>query len=142
MRIHPLLRRLLRRLGYDWPGEAFDLNFCDRAAAQAVFQEDTGSLLTDGTRSCQEPAHHLLYDQELDSSGGRRGLLVLLDDQNIDCGHGAEIAVGHLTGESLSHTHTGCRNDMNSWHDVGQLPNPAICVFDVFVVSLAWLLVR
>jgi hypothetical protein len=97
-----LRRSWLRRL-YDQPGAAFDLEFTDRGAAQIVFDEGQGSLLTDGTRACMEKSH-ILYDQELDSVGtlpaGARGLLLKMDNAGITCGHDAQIAVGHLASWS------------------------------------------
>ena len=97
--IPPWLRRSWLRRLYDQPGAAFDLDFTDRGAAQIVFDEGQGSLLTDGTRACMEKSH-ILYDQELDSAGtlpaGARGLLLKMDNTGITCGHDAQIAVGHL----------------------------------------------
>ena len=61
---------------YDWPADGFDLDFRDRAAAQQIFEEGLGSLLTDGTRACME-ASHLQYDQLLDAESGARGLRLL-----------------------------------------------------------------
>ena len=88
---------------YDWPADGFDLDFRDRAAAQQIFEEGQGSLLTDGTRACMEKSH-FLYDQELDSAGtlpaGTRGLLLKMDNTGITCGHDAQIAVGHLASWS------------------------------------------
>ena len=43
---------------YDWPADGFDLDFRDRAAAQQIFEEGQGSLLTDGTRACMEASHN------------------------------------------------------------------------------------
>ena len=80
---------------YDWPADGFDLDFRDRAAAQQIFEEGQGSLLTDGTRACME-ASHLQYDQLLDAESGARGLRLLMDGDGITCGHSAQIAVGHL----------------------------------------------
>ena len=101
--IPPWLRRSWRRRLYDQPGAAFDLEFTDRGAAQIVFDEGQGSLLTDGTRACMEKSH-ILYDQELDSVGtlpvGARGLLLKMDNAGITCGHDAQIAVGHLASWS------------------------------------------
>ena len=78
---------------YDWPADGFDLDFRDRAAAQQIFEEGQGSLLTDGTRACME-ASHLQYDQLLDAESGARGLRLLMDGDGITCGHSAQIAVG------------------------------------------------
>ena len=101
--IPPWLRRSWLRRLYDQPGAAFDLDFTDRGAAQIVFDEGQGSLLTDGTRACMEKSH-ILYDQELDSAGtlpaGARGLLLKMDNTGITCGHDAQIAVGHLASWS------------------------------------------
>ena len=101
--VPPWLRRSWLRRLYDQPGAAFDLDFTDRGAAQIVFDEGQGSLLTDGTRACMEKSH-ILYDQELDSAGtlpaGTRGLLLKMDNTGITCGHDAQIAVGHLASWS------------------------------------------
>ena len=95
----PWLRRSwLRRSLYDQPGAAFDLDFTDRGAAQIIFDEGQGSLLTDGTRACMEK-DHILYDQALDSEG-TRGLLITMDNSGVTCGHDAQIAVGHLASWS------------------------------------------
>ena len=107
--IPPWLRRSWLRRLYDQPGAAFDLEFTDRGAAQIVFDEGQGSLLTDGTRACMEKSH-ILYDQELDSVGtlpaGARGLLLKMDNTAITCGHDAKIAVGHLASWSgYTHRH-------------------------------------
>eukprot|EP00966_Prymnesium_polylepis_P204738 4742914-Prymnesium_polylepis.1 len=37
---------------------------------------------------------HLQYNAEI--AAGHRGLVLLMDDQDVTCGHEAEIAVGHL----------------------------------------------
>ena len=92
------LRRWLRRLRARLLGDAtsgFDLDMTSRAAAQAIFEEGSGSLLTDGSRACME-ASHLEYGALLDSASGERGLRLIMDGQGLTCGHGAEIAVGHL----------------------------------------------
>ena len=79
---------------YDEAGAAFDIDFTDRAAAMAVFEEGMGSLLTDGSRACMTPSH-LHYNAEL-GHAGRRGLVIAMDDEDVTCGHDSEIAVGHL----------------------------------------------
>ena len=61
----PALRAwLARQLGYDEPGEGFDLSFTDQDVVRSLFSEDSGSLLTDSSRSCMRE-DHLLYNQEL-----------------------------------------------------------------------------
>lgn len=85
------LRRLRRRLSAVQP---FQLDFMDRGAVQSAFEEGRGPLLTDGSRSCMEP-DHLVYGSLLDRATGESGLQVLLDNKPT-CGHGAEVAVGHL----------------------------------------------
>ena len=84
----------LRRSLYDHSGSPFRVDFTDRGAAQIVFDEGQGSLLTDGTRACME-RDHIQYDQPLDSHG-THGLLLKLDNVGVQCGHDAQIAVGHL----------------------------------------------
>ena len=74
-------------------GGAFYVDFTNRAAAQAVFEEGSGSLLTDGTRACMD-ASHLAYGASL--SNGETGLRMAMDGEGVSCGRGAEIAVGHL----------------------------------------------
>lgn len=86
-----LVSALRRRLN---PAQAFQLDFRNRGAAQALFEEGRGSLLTDGSRACMEPSH-LEYDAVLDATTGERGVQLTMDNQPT-CGHGAEIGVGHL----------------------------------------------
>ena len=97
----PALRAwLARQLGYDEPGEGFDLSFTDQDVVRSLFSEDSGSLLTDSSRSCMRE-DHLLYNQELDGApAGLRGLLLKMDDVEPSCGHGSQISVGHLSSLS------------------------------------------
>jgi len=99
------LLRALRRLLPRWlgggedsaVGAAFVLDLTDRQAAQAIFEEGSGSLLTDGSRSCMETSH-LEYNETLHGlPGGQRGLLLRMDDEGIECGNGAAVATGHLS---------------------------------------------
>ena len=99
------LLRALRRLLPRWlgggedsaVGAAFVLDLTDRQAAQAIFEEGSGSLLTDGSRSCMEISH-LEYNETLHGlPGGQRGLLLRMDDEGIECGNGAAVATGHLS---------------------------------------------
>ena len=89
--LHALVRG---RWLYDQPGAAFDIDFTDSGAAQIIFDEGQGSLLTDGSRACMEK-DHILYDQELDESGAR-GMILKMDNEGVRCGHDSQIAVGHL----------------------------------------------
>ena len=90
-----LLRLVRRQLQQPPGGGAFELDFTDRDAVVRLFEEGTGSLLTDGTRACMEKSH-LEYGVHLEGAEGERGLRLRMDDQGLTCGHGAEIAVGHL----------------------------------------------
>ena len=77
-------------------GGAFDVDFSSRDAAVAIFEEGTGSLLTDGSRACMEPSH-LAYGVPLDGGeAGETGVRLTMDGEGVTCGHDAEIAVGHL----------------------------------------------
>ena len=89
-------RRLLRRLSNE--GGAFDVDFCDAAASQAIFEEGSKTLFTDGSVACMRPSH-IQYNTLLDDTG-RRGLLLTMDNEDVTCGHDAEIAVGHLASYS------------------------------------------
>ena len=92
-------RRLRRRL--DGLGGAFELDFTSRVSAVAIFEEGTGSLLTDGSRACMTPSH-LAYGVAIEGGEtGEMGLRITMDDQDVTCGHDAMIATGHLASRAL-----------------------------------------
>ena len=103
-----------------------------RSAVQAIFEEGHGSLLTDGSRACMEPSH-LEYDVLLDPATGERGLRMLLDDQPM-CGHGAEIAVGHLASWSgYSYGDFEWRARVHHAPDGSSPPSNSFTCFSTFV---------
>ena len=79
----------------------FFLDFTPRdAAAQSIFEEGSGGLYTDGTRACMEASEsHLAYGVPISGGeAGEVGLRLVMDNQDVYCGHSAEVAVGHLAG--------------------------------------------
>jgi hypothetical protein len=90
------LGQLRRHLSGADGGSAFSIDFSQRPLVQAVFEEGSGSLLTDGTRACMEHSH-LKYGVPIEGGDpGEIGLRLVMDGEGLTCGHGAEIAVGHL----------------------------------------------
>ena len=123
-----VVRRVRRRLGYDG---AFAVDFSSRAAAQAIFEEGAGSLLTDGTRACME-ASHLAYGVPL--SNGEVGLRLWMDGEGMTCGRGAEIAVGHLASwRAYSYGDFEWRGRIHHSPNGGRPPANAFTCFSTFV---------
>ena len=95
-----LRRHLVRYLSDGDAGGGFFLDFTSRAAAQSIFEEGSGGLYTDGTRACMEASEsHLAYGVPISGGeAGEVGLRLVMDNQDVYCGHSAELAVGHLAG--------------------------------------------
>ena len=126
------LRHTIRRL-YDKPGTAFSIDGTDRGAAQIIFDEGQGSLLTDGTRACMAQ-DHILYDQELDGADGARGMLLKLDNAGVVCGHDAQIAVGHLASwDGFSYGDFEWVARVHHSPDGGGPPSNSFCCFSTYV---------
>ena len=123
-----VLRRLRRSLGYDG---AFTVDFSSRGAAQAIFEEGSGSLLTDGTRACMETSH-LAYGATL--SNGEVGLRLTMDGSGMTCGKGSEIAVGHLASwKAYTYGDFEWRARIHHAPDGGRPPSNSFTCFSTFI---------
>ena len=125
------LRRAFRRL-YESPAPRFSVDGTDRGAAQIVFDEGQGVLLTDGTRACMAK-DHILYDQQIDADG-TRGMMLVMDNQGVECGHDAQIAVGHLAAwEGYGFGDFEWVGRVHHSPDGGKPPANSFCCFSTFV---------
>ena len=104
--------------------------------AQSVFQEGSGSLLTDGTRACMDTApEHLAYGVPISGGdAGEIGLRITMDDQGVYCGHGSMLAVGHLAGHKyLSYGDFEWRGRIHHSPDGSGPPANSFTCFSTFV---------